>query len=235
MEKKTNACRYVLALFVAAVILGACAVPALAQVTYLEHGNAGGNVVIDISSHQPAIRIRVLHYDWATNIRGASDELTISLRVGSSTWIPVAVMVDSPAQAKWEKELFAGLLTADNLLVVKNWELQVSKVGKIAFAYWTEPLTATITGTGPFGPWAEVFGVSSVTLPPGALIIIGSGDATLKQSITPVPSGYTVQTDYKQYAAQATFVCPAWHYYGPIGSASAPTTFIPDITFTATK
>lgn len=231
MEKKTIACGYVLVLFLAVVILAAYAAPAFASVTYYDHANAGGNAVIDIAGHQPPMRVRILHYDWSSNVVGACDELTIYLKLGSS-WIPVAAMVDNPSQAEWEKEVFLGLPVADNILLVRHCMLQVHKAGKtVAFAYWMHPLTASIAE-----PWATLLGVSSVTLPPGALLIKGEGDELQSSKyVPPGASGYAVQTDWKYYIAQATLVCPAWHYCGPIGSTSTPSTMVTDITFAATK
>jgi len=191
----------VLALFLAAIVSGACVAPAFA-ITYYDHVSAGGETVIDIAGH-PKMQILVFHFDGGDH--GVGDAMFLFLWLETPTgyaYVPVAVMTDNPPGAAYAKDVCAGLPAEYYVQLVKRWQFQVFRICKIVLAYWTVPIVT------PF-----------VTVPPACLLFKGY-DGVLTDITTvmgPLPSGYTLTLVWTGFAAHATFVCPSWHYWGPVG------------------
>jgi hypothetical protein len=228
----------ILTLSLAFIVLAACIAPAFATTSY-DHSNAAGTTVINITGHQPPIQIEVHHTNRGDH--GVRDGIELSLRATlgplAGKWIYVAVMTDSQQGYEWEKVLMKNGAAENNILLVKSWELQVCRIGKTVFVYWTKPLTASITGMSPAGiPWATVFGASSVTLPPGCLLFSGYGAAqTGTGGPVIMPSGITWSYSYTRFDAHAVFLCPSWHYCGPAEDPSEPSSISTEVTLTYTQ
>jgi hypothetical protein len=195
----------VLTLSLVIIVVSACFAPAFGSVTYYQHANRSGEVIIDIAGHQPPIMVSVVHLDGGDH--GVADFLEVSTYqyippLGRSVWATVAVVTDSPSMATFFKDfIFKGLPgTPITILLVNHCQLQVSKVCKTVFAYWTESI---VTPT--------------VTLPPGCLLFRGYGFAQTDHKVENLPNGVTITFDTVGYAAHATFVCPSWKYCGPVG------------------
>jgi hypothetical protein len=201
-----------------ALSLAILVTPVLAETTYYDHANATGTTVIDLKNHQPRLMILAEHYDRGDH--GKGDALTIFLWAAPlNTWIAVAGITDNPEGFDYSKTLYGqSSLIANNLELVKTCQLQVGRIGKAVFACWTNSLTATITG-----PWIGILGVTSVTLPAGCLMFLGYGQAISDTTILPLPTGYTFTIQTIGFMADATLLCPSWHYFGPVGSSSMPT------------
>ena len=228
----------ILALSLAFIVLATCVTPAFATTSY-DHSNVAGSTVINLADHQPPIQIDVHHNDRGDH--GVGDGIDLSLRATmgplAGKWIYVAVMTDSLQGYEWAKVLHKKGASENNIMLVKPWEIQVCRIGKTAFAYWTKPLTASITGNSPVGtPWATILGASSVTLPPGCLLFQGYGDAeTGTGGPFTMPSGVTWSYSYTSFDAHATFLCPSWHYCGTVGNPSTPSKIRTEATLTYTQ
>jgi hypothetical protein len=197
----------ILTLSLAFIVSSACFMPVLAQVAYNEHASATGATIVNLATHQPAIKIIVAHFDAGDHGPGDYLEMdTLQTIPGVGTvWATVAVMTDSPSIAALNKDfIYAGLPGAPkNIMLVKHCELEVFRIGKIVFAHWTVPL-ATL----------------AVTLPPGCLVFGGYGNTQNSQLIFHLPNGVTLTVNSVGYTANAAFACPTWKYYGPVGDQS---------------
>jgi hypothetical protein len=203
--KRKLALGTILALSVAFIVSAACVAPAFASVTSYAHACASGGTVIDIPGHQPATKISVAHYDGGD--KGVADYLEVSTwqffpPLNKFVWKTVAIVTDSPSTAAFLKDfVFAGLPGAPiTFLLVKRCALQVYRIGKTVFAYWTVPIASP-----------------AVTLPPGCLLFRGYGCAQTNHEVWKLPNGVTLTQDSVGFAAHATFVCLAWKYWGAVG------------------
>jgi hypothetical protein len=226
-----------LALSVAFIVLATGVAPAFAN-SFLpgkDHTTASGTAVINIkvSGLTVPILINVYHFDKPTS-HGVRDTIDINLKpiIGPyvGIWLPVATMIDNPAVVAWQAFFDTGGAAADNQLLVKPWELAVCRISKTVFAYWTKPVTASLTGLVPGGGglhWYDVYGVESVTLPPGCVVFQGYGSA--KPYNGEIKWIMDLTWTGTSYDAKATLLCPAWHYCGPIGDPSYPTSITTDV------
>jgi hypothetical protein len=225
-----------LTLSFAIIVLATGVAPAFAQlVPGYDHVNAGGSAVISIAG-QPQMQINVAHFDEPTS-HGVRDSIDIRLLVKTGplagAWVPVVSMLDNPEVLAWQELFNSGGAGANNIILVKPWQIQVWRVGKTVFTCWTEPLKASITGNNPMGvPWAVVLGVSSVTLPPGCLLLQGYGCAIPVDTTFGLPNGIFLTMKGTTFNAKATLACPAWHYCGPVGDPSTPSTMTTDMMYT---
>ena len=197
----------ILTLSLAFIVSAACFAPVFAQVAYQEHESAAGATIVNLATHQPAIKIIVAHFDGGDH--GVGDYLemdTLQNIPGVGTvWATVAIMTDSPSIAALNRDvIYAGLPGAPkNVMLVKHCELNVCRMGKIVFAHWTVPLVTSV-----------------VTLPPGWLLFGGYGSIQNNQLVFHLPNGVTLTVDTVGYAANAAFACPTWKYFGPVGDQS---------------
>jgi hypothetical protein len=195
----------ILTLFLAVIVSTANVFPVLASVTYYDHANGGGRTIIDIADHQPRFQIYVAHYDGGDN--GVGDYLEVDLwqyvpQLGKFVWKVVAIVTDSPSIAAFNKDfVYAGLPGVPvTVLLVKHCQLQVYRIGRFVFAYWTEPIATP-----------------GITLPPGCLLLRGYGDAQTVHQVFSLPNGVTITVDAETLKAHATLVCPEWKHCGPVG------------------
>jgi hypothetical protein len=195
----------IIALSLALLVSTACFAPVLASVTYYDHASGGGVTVINLEDHQPPAKIEVARYDRGDH--GVGDYLAVSTlqfvpSLGKFVWVTAAVVTDSPSIAAfWKDFVLAGLPGAPaTVLLVKHWELQVFRIGKIVFASWALQIPSPI-----------------VTLPAGCLLFRGYSCAQTLHSVAGLPNGVTITLDVKALNAHATFLCPAWKYCGPVG------------------
>jgi hypothetical protein len=206
----------------AVTISSACVAPALALTTYHEYLNAVGTAVIDLPNSQPKMQLTCWHYEPNSD-HGSGSHIVLSLWTAKG-FVPVAILTNSPSRAQFVTTLWEGYPASSNVMLVDHCDIQVCRIGRIVLVYWTVPFEGTITGNVPKTtvPWSTAIGVSSFNLPPGGLILKGSGPSTTSTSVTgPLPSLYTVTTSTTTYEAQGTFLCPSWHYLGPV--APTPT------------
>ena len=195
----------VLALSLAFIVFSACFAPAFASVTYYDHVSAVGSAVIDIGRHQPRFQIYAAHLDRGAHAVADYLEVDLWTDIGlpiGPVWLPFAIVTNGPSLFAFNKNfIYVGLDTANVVQLVKNCELLVYRIGKIVIVYWTVPLVTP-----------------AITVPPGGLVLNGYGSAQTAQLAIPLPNGVTLTIDDKaEYAAHATFVCPAWKFCGSVG------------------
>ena len=210
--KKNFVISVTLTVFLIIIISASSLAPAFAATIVVDHANAAGDVVINIAG-QPKIRFMVTHFDWGDN--GAPRDLVrIFIWIAPlNTYAPVAYFTDNSQSVDHYKIIVAPYPTS--LVLVDKWDIQVFRVGKAVFAYWTIPLVV------PEEKWVGPSGTMvtpAFTIPPGGIIFKGFGD---KQTGTETFSGlkYTQTTPWTGYYAHATLVCPQWHYFGNVGES----------------
>ena len=142
-----------------------------------------------------------LHYDRGDY--GPGDFLEVDTQQNipghGLVWAPAAIIADSNSIVDLQKFIYAGLPPVNNIVKVKNFELQVYRIGKVVFAYWIVPITS-----------------AAVTLPPGCLLFKGNGgikDWHPQYLLPNVAFGF----DKVGFDAHATLFCPTWRYFGPVG------------------
>jgi hypothetical protein len=187
--------------------------PAFATaITYTEHGSVvGEGIQIDVPGFTPAtgVRFSFAHFDRGNH--GIRDNLGIYLWApnfpGGARWTMTTWISDTDEGAAYIGELMAG--SNVKITQLKPWQLQVCMIGKTAIAYWTTPLEA---------PAVPAFGMPAITIPPGCIVLKGYGDLRTGGSTAYYAfSGFTFSTVWSGYSAEGFFVCPKWHYCGPIG------------------
>lgn len=212
----------ILTLLLAVTVLAAGVAPVFASTTYHEYLSASGAAVIDLPNHQPKMELLCQHFESSSD-HGPGNNLFFMLWTKNG-FAPVGILTTSPERVAFLPVLWAGFPAASNLIFVNPCNLQVLRIDKIVMVCWSVPIKGTITGNVPGTPipWSTALGVSSFELPPGSLILRGYGDATTSTTVIgPLPSGYTLTTVGTQYNAHGTFICPSWHYFGPV--ADTPT------------
>ncbi len=211
-----------LAMLLAVAISAAGVAPALASTIDHEYLSTQAMVFINIPNHTPEMELVCQHFEPNSD-HGPGNNLFLFLPTAKG-YAPVAVLTTAPSRVSYIPTIWAGYPVANNVILVDNWDLQICRIGKTAVVYWTEPIKGTITGNVPGTnvPWSTAFGISSFELSPGSLILNGYGSSTTSTTILPVASGYTFEFDYTMlYNTHGTFLCPSWHYFGPI--ADTPT------------
>jgi hypothetical protein len=214
----------VLALLLAVAVLAACIAPAFASTTYHEYISTRGLIVVNIPNH-PEIELLCQHFDPSSD-HGAANTLFLFMLTTKGTFAPVAVLSTTQERVTFQQQLFAGYPMGNNAILVDNCNLQICRIGKTALAYWAVPIEGTITGNVPGTnvPWSTALGASSFEVPPGCMILNGYGSATTSTTPSPLASGYTITTQQNMlYNAHSTFMCPAWHYFGPAADTPTPT------------
>jgi hypothetical protein len=203
--KKKIILETILTLFLAFTVSAACIAPAFASVTYYDHSNGNGEVIINITDHQPPVKITVNHFDRGDH--GVGDFLELATwqyipPLGRYVWATEAIVTDNPSIAAFAKDfVFKGLPGAPvTVLLVKQCQLQVYRICKTVSAYWTQPI---VTPT--------------ITLPPGYLLFRGYGNVQTNHFVHDLPNGVSITYDTVGYAAHATFVCPSWMFFGSVG------------------
>jgi hypothetical protein len=208
--KKNLVISFALAFFLIVIVTSSSLAPALAATIIVDHANAAGNAVIEIAG-QPKIRFFVSHFDWGDS--GAPrDLIRIFIWMAPlNMYAPVAYFTDNSQSVDHYKIVVDPYPTAVEL--VDKWDIQVFRVGKAVFAYWTIPLVV------PEEKWIGPSGTivtPAFTIPPGGIIFKGFNEV---QTGTETYSGlkYSQDMPWTGYYAHATLVCPQWHYCGDVG------------------
>ena len=183
--------------------------PASAALTYCDHASASGHATINLPDHQPGIAVSVLHYDRGDN--GAADYLEVDTYSPiMKMLVPVAIVTDSEVTAAFLRDfVYKGLPVSTNIISVDSRDLQVFRVGRMVFAYWSDPVVGITKVTPP------------VTLPPGYLLFMGYGNAKCSSLAWNLPNGVALTLNSMVFTAHAVLVCPTWDYYGSVGDGDA--------------
>jgi len=179
------------------IVSTTCFSPVLANSTYTDYTYLGSAFNIALPG-QPAIHFNVLHFYKGDHAIGDALELYTIL------WGPVAIYADNPEILNWWKAAFAGLPTVYKL--VGALQLQVCKIDKTIFAYWTVPINA------PSETWYGQYTSPAVSLPPSFVWIKGYGNGGTDSVTQTLPSGWTWTENSDYYEASFTFVCPQLKY-----------------------
>jgi hypothetical protein len=150
----------------------------------------------------PDMMIWILHNNKQSAF-GAEDCIIIHLPLETPigrTYMPVAVVGDSPRATAFRKGVFAGTPAAQNCILVKKDELQVHVQGNTLFAGWTVPIPL-------FPP--------SCTLPPSALLFEGYGELRTGIFKSGARSGRKQTYEFNGFNAFVTFFHPASKYSAP--------------------
>jgi len=220
--KRSLSIEVILALLLALTVSAASFAPACASTTYHEYLSAYAIAVINLPNH-PEMELICQHFESSSD-HGPGNQIFVLLWTAKG-FAPAAVLTTSPARASFAPTLWAGFPAASNVILVNQVDLQICRIGKTALVWWTVPIRGTITGDvpGTTVPWSTAFGVTSFELPPGSLILNGCGSVTTTTTVAgPEPSGWTLTTVATQYNAEGTFLCPSWHYLGPVADTPTP-------------
>jgi hypothetical protein len=194
----------ILTLSLAFIVSSVCITPAFAITTYTEQSNAWGSSVIDVPG-QTTVFLLVQHFNKGDYYKGSADR--INLYIGMK---PVAAYEDNPTRFAFSQEVGKGGPVSLNL--VRKGQIQIFRLCKTVFVYWTVPLVMPATEASLLGP-----ATPAVTIPPGCLIIRGYGDAQPGITKENFPlSGWSLSGETTGYTAKATLICPGWHYCGPV-------------------
>jgi hypothetical protein len=214
----------ILALVLVVAVLAAGVAPVFAASESHEYISARGSMVINIPNH-PVIQLVCQHFGPSSD-HGAANTLFLFMKAANGLFVPTAVLSTTQERVTFQQQLFAGYPMGNNAILVDNCNLQIYRIGKTVLAYWTVPIKGTITGNVPHTsiPWSTALGASSFEIPPGGMILNGYGSPTTSTATLPLASGYTIVShDNMAYTAHATFVSPAWHYFGPAADTPTPT------------
>ena len=215
--KKNFVLGTIVAVFLIVLVLASSVAPALAETIIISHQNAQGRAVIDIAGH-PKMRISVSHFDWDQSIGGRD---VIQIWVWSSQlsrWLPVEYFTDNSQAVGYYQKFTVPYPTI--IAKVDKCDIQVGRIGKTVFAYWTIPLVVPEEKWGPTGALVT----PAFTIPAGGLVFNGYGDVqtgSVTQS-DPIYPYWTQTIDSTGYYAHATLVCPKWHYWGQVGESTGP-------------
>lgn len=116
------------------------------------------------------------------------------------TFVPVAVVGNSPRPVIMWKALLAGTPAGQNIIVVKPEQLEVWKQGNTLFGGWTVPI--------PLLPRKHI-------LPPSCILFEGIGLAKHQTRNVTYPSGYKSTVEFDGLEAFVTFINPSSKYAGP--------------------
>lgn len=183
-------------------------------VTYTDHQNAYGTVVLNIDDH-PQILIDSYHIDYSTTF-GTGDVIRIWYNT-TQGYLPVAVITDIPERVSFFEELYGILPTSIQLVDTSAITLLREVHSKTLLAVWATTLQVPEEHWGPTGALVT----PALTIPPGLLIFKGYGGVITGSSTTianPLLGQTWNQTiTWTGYYAHATLFCPAWHFFGRVG------------------
>jgi hypothetical protein len=195
-----------------------CSTPAIPDSDFTEHENAGGVTRILVPG-QREILITADHMDSC--VFGSADRILVGVSAASSgvggPFRPVVAFEDNPRRYAFSVSLGSN----HEHCLVKPWQIQIFRIGKTSFVYWTIPLVAPATEEIIRPGLPTIPATPEVTLPPGLLILRGYDEPKSGSMVyPPYPSGWKVSVvTTSQYNAHATLFCPRWHYCGPVAEA----------------
>ena len=218
--KKSVSLKASLFLILGLTILATGVAPAFAATTVLDHQTAEGYTHINIPDH-PEMVVYVHHNDWAQS-GGPRDVFRITMWFAPlNSFVPVRYFTDNAQSVEFYKKLVGPYPVGVDL--VKPCDIQVCRLGRTVFASWTISLKVPeIKWYNPSNPSLPPYITPAVTIPPGFIIFNGFGDAQAGTITKPTFPGltYTQTITWTGYDARATFVCPMWHYLGPVGEST---------------
>ena len=183
-------------------------------ITQTEHLDAGATCLIEVPGH-PKILVVAMHMDRSGFYSGSADRINLfaafTTPSGGTGWKLVSAYEDNPE--RWAFSNLVGGGPSGTRPLVEKWQIQIFKICKTVFMYWTVPLVMPAT-TGPFA-------TPEVILPPGCLMLRGSGDVQVGGGVTNFPSGWKMTSVGKSYEASASLFCLGWHYCGPASGTEA--------------
>ncbi len=188
---------------------------AIAKGTYTDHQNALGNVLVDIEQH-PSFLIDGFHYDYGD--LGSGDVIRIwryiNLPIGPM-YLPVAIFADNSQRIDLFHLIYGAYPTSIQLINPSAIEVVREGSSKNVHLVWKTDLVVPDELWGPTGSKTLV---SGITIPPGMLVIRGHGDLISGTELNGGPTKpYSQTVTWTGYKGDATFVCPTWHFGGPVG------------------
>lgn len=197
---------------------------AAALESFTEHMSAYGSTVIDIEGH-PQLLIDAYHFDWGEF--GSGDVLRVfyyQQTPSGNMYQNVAVYTDMPERASFLQQLFGSNPTSIQLVSASDLEVSRQGKSKTIMIVWA-PLEVPTEENWPGGP------INGFTVPAGRLIVRGHGQA-ISGTGTQLSDGWLQILNWNGYFGDATFVCPTWHFGGPVGEndGNNPTTIYTDAT-----
>lgn len=177
--------------------------------SYSEQMNAYGSSVINIAGHHQLL-IDAYHFD--TGDFGSGDVLRV-FYYQNTTLGPifrnVAVFTDMPDRITFLQQL--SLNTNTSVQLVDDFDLDVRREGKskVIMIVWKQPLEV------PTENWYSEE-IQGFAVPPGRLILRGHGNV-ISGNLFELSNNWLQILTWEGYYADATFVCPSWHFGGPVG------------------
>jgi hypothetical protein len=167
---------------------------------------SGADVILQlpsgVPSHHTDLKFAVQHGNKQST-KGAEDVMSVFIWVPTrNAYTRLAIITDNPLTAESTKKMYAGMVTAQNIILVADNELEVWKKGDVLTANLTKAIPIIIGDPAP--QWAKDL---NFTLPPIALEFRGF-DQTFREeesgAFAPSPpySGWTFST--------ASVNKPAW-------------------------
>jgi len=150
----------------------------------------------------PPMLIRV-HHNEKHSTFGEEDVITINLWLETpdgNSYVPVAVLNDSPQAQDFWKTHFAASPAGQNVHLAKKEELQVRVHGNTLFAGWTVPILLL---------------PSQHVLPPACILIEGYGEVKTAAYTIIGPTGSQFSAKQNGFNAFVTFMHPSSKYSGP--------------------
>jgi hypothetical protein len=184
-----------------------------AQETFTEHMSAYGATMIDIPGH-PQILIEAYHFD--SGHFGSGDVLRIFYNqetTSGNVLQNVAVYTDMTDRIPFLQELSGQSPTSIQSVSASHLEVKKEGNSKTIMIVWKTPLEVPTEENWPAGQ------INGFTIPPGRLILTGHSHAVSGYA-TEISADWTQTLTWTSYYAKAAFVCPTWHFGGPVGENS---------------
>lgn len=180
--------------------------------TFTDHIDAYGSTVIDVAGHTKVV-VDGYHLDYG--YLGSGDVIRIFSYIDTTELgqlcVAVAIFTDIPQRASFLREFYA--LNPTSIQLVDASDIRVAREGKskTIMIVWNEALEV------PEEKW-DGMSAQAFALHPGRLIFRGHGEAA-SYSASASGSGWLQTATWTGYYGDATFVCPAWHFGGPVGES----------------
>jgi hypothetical protein len=181
--------------------------------TLADHIDAYGSTVIDVTGH-PKVVVDGYHLDYGD--LGSGDVIRISSYVDTPVFgqmcVAKAIFTDIPQRANFLQQFYEPNPTSIQLLDPSDIRVTREGKSKTIMIVWKEALQV------PEENWYEA-SAPAFTLPAGRLIFRGHGEAASYSASISGSSGWFQTATWTGYYGDATFVCPAWHFGGPVGES----------------
>lgn len=154
-----------------------------------EHQYAGGRALIQVPGGP---MIRLVMYRLSGDFGRVCDRIHIAVALESN---PEAFAVVMGWEDNPDRKAFSDLVGLGDNTLVKRWQIQVITICKTTIAWWTIPLEVPATDD-----------TQAVTVPPGLIILKGSGDKLTSETVTPI----VTVTAKESYVAEGKLYCRGW-------------------------